>query len=468
LIQLLLKLSLGAGYDQSREFYADDRTTLMTQLQRRGWVPEASEDLVQRIAGETAQSDADAIEAALLAAVEQNRTIHDRDCINLNPATNAMNPKAERLLAAGLGARPSLGYPGDKYEMGLEGIERIEVICAELAAEIFGAKYAEIRVGSGALANLYAFMATAKPGETILVPPGEIGGHVTHHDGGAAGLYGLRPVAMAVDAAGYTVDIDKLAVQARALRPKLITIGGSFNLFPHPIADIRRIADGVGAKVLFDAAHMSGMIAGRAWQQPLEEGAHLMTMSTYKSLGGPPAGLVLTNDAALAERLDAIAYPGLTANSDAGKAASLAMTLLDWKVHGRAYGAAMAETAKALAVALDARGLPVHAMARGGTVSHQLALDAHKWNGGQAASKKMRPANLLACGIGLPTAPIDGDVNGLRFGVNEIVRLGMGPEHMPELAGLIARSLVGNDAPEQISGDVSKFRGRFKTMRFVR
>ena len=440
----------------------------MSQLERRGWVPAASEDLVQRIAAETAGTDADAIERALLGAVAENIEIHDRDCINLNPATNAMNPKAERLLGAGLGARPSLGYPGDKYEMGLEAIEKIEVICAELAAEVFGAKFVEIRVGSGALANLYAFMATSKPGDTILVPPPEIGGHVTHHSAGVAGLYGLKPVPMAVDADGFTVDLGKLVRQATAERPKLITIGGSLNLFPHPVAQIREIADAVGAHVLFDAAHMSGMIAGRAWQQPLAEGAHLMTMSTYKSLGGPPSGLVMTNDAGLAERLDAIAYPGLTANFDVAKSAALAMTLLDWKVYGRAYGAAMKETAKALAVALDARGLPVHAMARGGTTSHQLAIEAHRWGGGQAAAKMLRPARMLACGIGLPMAAVEGDVNGLRLGVNEIVRLGMGPEDMPELAQLIARALVGNDTAEAVGRDMTTFRHKFKAMRFVR
>ena len=94
----------------------------------------------------------------------RNRAIHDRDCINLNPATNVMNPAAEALLSAGLGSRPSLGYPGAKYEMGLEAIEEIEVIAASLASEIFRARFAEIRVPSGALANLYAFMACCCPG----------------------------------------------------------------------------------------------------------------------------------------------------------------------------------------------------------------------------------------------------------------------------------------------------------------
>ncbi len=437
-------------------------------LARRSWVPDSPESTVQSIAARIAAMDADGIEREILGAVEDNHAIHDRDCINLNPATNTLNPKAERLLAAGLGNRPSLGYPGDKYEMGLEAIERIEVIAAELAAEIFGARFAEIRVGSGALTNLYAFMATAKPGDTILVPGPEIGGHVTHHAAGAAGLYGLDCVAMAADAKNFTIDLGKLAAQARQLRPKLITIGGSLNLFPHPIAEIRAIADQVGAKVLYDAAHMSGMIAGKAWQQPLAEGAHLMTMSTYKSLGGPASGLIVTNDADLAEKLDRIAYPGLTANFDVAKSAALAMTLLDWKVHGTAYGSAMRATAKALADALIARGLPVHAASSGGTASHQLALEAALWKGGQGASKQLRKANILACGISLPIQAIDGDVNGLRLGVPEIVRLGMGPEHMPYIARFIARALTGNEAPEHIAADVSAFRRPFQTLRFVR
>ena len=309
-------------------------------LSRRGWVPAAAEAHVQAIARQVAQQSADENEASLLAWVEENHRIHERDCINLNPATNMMNPKAEALLASGIGSRPSLGYPGDKYEMGLEGIEKIEIMAAELAAEVFGARHAEIRVASGAMANLYVFMAAAKPGDCIIAPPPSIGGHVTHHAAGCAGLYGLVTHPAPVDAANYTVDVPALRQLAQETRPKLITIGGSLNLFPHPIGAIREIADEVGALVMFDAAHMSGMIAGRAWQQPLEEGAHVMTMSTYKSLGGPPAGLILTNDDAIAARLDAIAYPGLTANFDAAKSAALAMTLLDWKEYGKAYGAA--------------------------------------------------------------------------------------------------------------------------------
>ena len=439
----------------------------MTALARRPWVPSHCDDFAQRLAQTTSGQGGAAVLAAIESGIALNRSIHEADCINLNPATNVMNPKAEAALSSGLGSRPSLGYPGDKYEMGLEGVEQIEIIAAELAAEVFGAKYAEIRVPSGAIANLYAFMVAARPGDAIIVPSPAVGGHVTHHMAGCAGLYGLDIHAAPIDADGYTVDVAKLRELARSIRPKMITIGSSLNLLPHPIREIRAIADEVGALVLFDAAHLCGMIAGHAWQQPLEEGAHLMTMSTYKSLGGPPSGLIVTNDADVAEKLDRIAFPGMTANFDAAKSAALAITLLDWKDHGKAYAATMAGTAKALARELADRGLPVFSTSKGHTTSHQFAVRAAEFGGGQAAAKKLRRANILTCGIGLPIDAVEGDMNGLRFGTPEIVRWGMTEDDMPELAALIARGLRGNDASEAVAADVTQFRRRFQKMHFV-
>ena len=438
----------------------------MVHLARRPWVPAPCEDHVQTLAGRVAEPSAQVAER-IEALIVQNRQIHERDCFNLNPATNVMNPAAEAALGRGLGSRPSLGYPGDKYEMGLEAIEEIEVIAAELAAEIFGATHAEIRVASGAMANLYGFMALARPGDAIIAPPAAIGGHVTHHAAGCAGLYGLTTHPAPIDVDGFTVDLAALDRLAREVRPKVITVGGSLNLFPHPVREIRRIADDVGAKVLFDAAHQCGMIAGGHWANPLDEGAHLMTMSTYKSLGGPAGGLIVTREAAIAERLDAIAYPGMTANFDAAKAAALAITLLDWREHGPAYAVTMAATAKALAQALASEGLPVFAAGRGFTGSHQFAIEAAGFGGGQAASKTLRRAGFLACGIGLPIAPVPGDVNGLRLGTPELVRWGMTEADMPRLASLIARALRAN-APEALAEDVAQYRHGFDRLHFIR
>ncbi len=132
-------------------------------LLKRDWVPAHCEERVQKIADRTCGESSTQVANQIDALIRQNRQIHEQDCFNLNPATNVMNPAAEAVLAAGLGSRPSLGYPGDKYEMGLEAIEEIEVITAQLCAEVFDAKYAEIRVASGAMANLYGFMALCKP-----------------------------------------------------------------------------------------------------------------------------------------------------------------------------------------------------------------------------------------------------------------------------------------------------------------
>ena len=375
-------------------------------LKTRGWVPENCETRVQDIAAQIGGSDT--VRARLDELVMKNRDIHEAACFNLNPATNVMNPRAEAMLSSGIGSRPSLGYPGDKYEMGLEAIEEIEVISAALCAEVFNADFAEIRVPSGAIANLYGFMATCKPGDTIIAPPASVGGHATHHMAGCAGLYGLRIIAAPVLADGYTIDADALMILAKVEKPKLITVGASLNLYEHPVAEIRAVADAVGAKVMFDAAHQCGIIAGKAWRDPLADGAHFMTMSTYKSLGGPAGGLIVTNDPEMAEAFDAIAFPGMTANFDAAKSAAMAITMLDWRDHGQAYAAKMIEVAQGLAAGLKARGVPVFETAQGATSSHQFAIKAAAYGGGQTASKHLRKAGFLACGIGLPIEAVAG------------------------------------------------------------
>ena len=438
----------------------------MANLHARPWVPTQTDTFVQRVASDTSTANSATTAERLEALALQNEAIHLRECFNLNPATNVMNPKAAAMLARGLSERPSLGYPQDKYEMGLEAIEEIEVITAELCAEIFNAKYAEIRVPSGALANLYGFMATCQPGDSIIAPPASIGGHVTHHSAGCAGLYGLTTIDAPVDADGYTLDLAALRTLAKKTTPKLLTVGGSLNLFEHDVAAVREIADEIGAKVLFDAAHQCGIIAGGAWANPLEQGAHLMTMSTYKSLGGPAGGLIVSNDAEIAEKLDSIAFPGMTANFDAGKSAALALTMLDWRDFGSAYAQEMVSVAKAFAHALDAAGLPVFAKNSGYTSSHQFAIEAARFGGGQTASKALRKAGFLACGIGLPIAPVTGDLNGLRIGTPELVRWGVTVNDVQPLATLIADALTRPN-PESLANDVAKLRRRFNQLHFL-
>ncbi len=444
----------------------------MPSLDHRQWIPADCESLVQRYAEETARSSSTDIANTIAGLIQRNREIHESDCFNLNPAANVMNPKAEAVLSCGLSTRPSLGYPGDKYEMGLEATEEIEVIAAELCAEIFNAKFAEIRVASGAMANLYSFMATCKPGDTIIAPPDSIGGHVTHHKAGCAGLYGLNTIAAPIREGSYTIDIDQLRNIVQELQPALITIGGSLNLVEHPVAQIREIADSVNCKVLFDAAHQCGIIAGKAWKNPLDEGAHLMTMSTYKSLGGPAGGLIVSNDADIMQRIDSIAFPGMTANFDAAKSAALAITMLDWREYGKAYAEKMIAVSLALAealVALNNERIKVFSTSEGTTRSHQFALLAEPFGGGQTMAKKLRKGGFLTCGIGLPVATLDNDLNGLRIGTPEIVRFGVSEQHAVTLAQLLAECLAceSDEALENTAQKVAAFRSEFQDLHYI-
>lgn len=435
--------------------------TVPRRLAARSWVPTISETTIDEVVAH--MSDPSASVSDLLAdLVEQNRRIHDDDCINLNPASNTMSPRARAMLCTGLGPRTSLGYPGAKYEMGLEAIEQIEIVAAEAAARLFDVDFVEFRVPSGAMANLYGFMATTSPGDVVIAPPATIAGHVTHHDPGAAGLYGLDIHPAPIDAERYTIDTDALAELAAQVRPRLITVGSSLNLTHHDVPTIRRIADGCGALVMFDAAHLSGPIAGGAWPNPIGQGAHLMTMSTYKSLAGPPAGLVLTNDAAIAERLERIAFPGLTANFDVGKTAALAMTLNEWLIDGREHASTMVACAQDLAAQLQDRDVPVFRCNEVTTLSHAFAIDARSGGCGSHAARHLRQANLLASAIGLPT----GDDDGVRIGTNELARIGATPDDMPDLAELIARAWHADD-PSTVAADVSRLRSRFEKVHFT-
>lgn len=439
----------------------------MSPLAHRPWLPVAASDRVASVWRPLRSTDQAGLQAELDRLVQENRQIHEVETVNLNPATNVMNPRAEAMLSASLGSRPSLGYPGDKYEMGLEAIEQIEVIADQLVSTVFHAAYVETRVASGAMANLYGFMATCQPGDTIIVPPISIGGHATHQKVGAAGLYGLNILPAPVDPARYTIDLDALADLVADTHPRLITVGASLNLWPHPVEQIVQIAHDADAKVMFDAAHLCGMIAGQTWPNPLDQGADLMTMSTYKSLGGPPAGLVVTNDPELAQRLEAIAYPGLTANFDVANTAALAVTMLDWITAGPAYAQAMVEVAARLADELARRDAPVYAADRGCTTSHQFAIDATSFGGGQHLAHVLRQANILTCGIGLPLPSVDDDMNGLRLGTPEIVRRGMGPSDMSDLAGFILAAIAPQAELSSIAKDVTTWRAQFTDLHFL-
>jgi glycine hydroxymethyltransferase len=434
------------------------------------WIPS---DAAAFIAAQEARFNAlslDALDQETHRLIAAHERLVDHDCINLYAGTNIPNPRGSALLASSIGSRPNLGHPGAKYNKGMAHAEQLEVMLSTLLKRLFKARFVEHRVGSGSLANLYAYMATCQPGDAIMAFSDAAAGHPTHHEIGAAGLYGLKVHDVPFDIARMDIDVDALRDAARRIRPRLIIVAGSMCLFPYNLRAVRQIADEIGAYILYDAAHMGGIIAGGAFQQPLEEGADLMTGSTYKSFGGPPSGMVLTNSPDLASRLDRIAFPGLTANFDLGRTAAMVIAVLDLLEHGPAYAAACIANAQALAVAMDAAGIAVFRPAARETFtqSQHVALDARPYGGGNAASERIEPANILFTSIGLPLAAVDGDANGIRIGTQEVTRWGFQPADMKDVASLIARILVANGDPAQVRNDVIALRSRFQKIHFIR
>ena len=428
----------------------------------------------QRLSG-LARSD---LGGHLFALVEeQERHINER-CLNLYAGTNIANPRASSLLGSSIGGRPNLGSPGDTYNRGMDVGSEISLLTDGLIGSLFGAAYVETRVASGSIANQYAYLATCRPGDTILAFSDSAAGHVTHHASGAAGWLGLVTHDIAWDAATMDVDLVAFARQVEQLRPRLIIVAGSMCLFPYSLRQVRTIADSVHSFVLYDAAHMGGIIAGGRFQDPLEEGAHLMTGSTYKSFGGPPSGMVLTNDAALAERLDAIAYPGFTANFDLAKTAALGLAALDMHTYGRDYANQCIANAQALAFALTEEGLDVfdvpgragHEDLRGAhpyTVSQHVAVGAASYSGGNTAAKTLERANILCSSIGLPLPALHDEANGIRLGTQELTRWGFREHDMMVVAALFADALLSRKPFDAIAADVRTLRQTFSTVHYV-
>ena len=434
-------------------------------LARRDWVPAPCEDRVQTIATRTATRTPGTIAARIGALAQENRRIHDTECVNLNPATNVMNPRAEALLASGLGARPSLGYPGDKYETGLEAIEEIEVIAATLAAQVFGAPFAEIRVPSGAIANLMAFMATCRPDDTIIAPPAAIGGHVTHHAPGCAGLYGLRVAEAPVAADGYTVNVDALRALAHDARPRLITLGSSLNLAEHPVAEVRAIADEVGAYLMADIAHIAGLVAAGVHPSPFPH-AHVVTTTTHKTLRGPRGGLVMTNDEELSKKINRSLFPGVQGGPlmhiIGAKAVAFGEAL---KPEFKSYSEQVVRNAQALASALQEHGFRITS---GKTENHLMLVDLRARSEdltGADAEGWLESAGIITNKNGVPNDPRPPRVtSGLRLGTPATTTRGMREPEMQRIAGWIDAVLEsggGEGVIERIRGEVRELCAAF-------
>src|SRR5690554_3506714 len=420
--------------------------------------------VLDRTAGLSAQALAD-----LAARLDREETeFLTREALAMYPGANILSPRVQRLLGSVVASRASEGHPGAKYQTGLRWAEEAEVLAAELICRVFGAKYAEVRALSGSMANMAVLNSLTEPGDTIFSLSTPVGGHISHAKIGAAGYRWLDIHAIPYDAHNWEIKLDELRAEVHAHPPKLIIVGARLILFEYPLREIRAIADEVGAWVLYDAAHVAGLIAGGAWQHPLREGAHVMTASTYKSFGGPPGGIVLTDDAEIARGVDRAIFPGMTANYHTNRMAALAVAAAEMLAFGREYARACCDNAQALASGFRAEGLNVAGKSHACTDGHMLALDVSEQGGGAYAAAALEEAHIICNMNLLPWDPPRRVRNpsGVRLAVHEITRWGMGPGEMARIAGLFADVLLRRRSVEAVRGDVIALKAAFPSLHY--
>src|SRR4051812_25871060 len=236
-------------------------------------------------------TDPAGMQREVLAAVERNADWRGRRCINLLAPEALVSPTVQALLSSEVGQRAAEGHigPVNRWFAGTRHIDEIEALCVELLKRLFGCDYAEHRLVASMLGNMAVYAAMTEPGDTVMTIPQPVGGHSSNRYDGPAGIRGLNIVDVPFDPHELEVDLDAFAQRARAARPRLIALGASMTLFPLPVREIAAIAQEWGGKVFFDGAHQLGLIAGGQFQDPLKEGAAVLTGSAGQTVSRPPS-----------------------------------------------------------------------------------------------------------------------------------------------------------------------------------
>jgi glycine hydroxymethyltransferase len=351
-----------------------------------------------------------AVSSALLSEFERQR-----DGIELIASENMVSEAVLQAQGSVLTNKYAEGYPSRRYYGGCSEVDKVETLAIERAKQIFGVNFANVQPHSGANANQAAFMAVVTPGDTVLGMSLAAGGHLTH---GAAPNYSgkwFNAVQYGVRQQDGYLDYDEMESLARAHRPKLIVAGSS--AYPRIIdfARFRKIADEVGAVLMVDMAHFAGLVAAGLYPSPVPH-ADIVTTTTHKTLRGPRGGLILTNDEALAKKINSAVFPGLQGGPlmhvIAAKAVAFGEAL---QPEFREYQKAVAANAKVLGETLVARGFD---LVTGGTDSHLLLVDLRpKKVTGKIAEKALERAGITANKNAVPFDPEKPAVtSGIRLG----------------------------------------------------
>ncbi|MBG6210775.1 glycine hydroxymethyltransferase [Labrenzia sp. EL_126] len=346
------------------------------------------------------------------------------------------------------------GYPGKRYYGGCEFADVAETLAIERAKELFGCQFANVQPNSGSQMNQAVFLALLQPGDTFMGLDLNSGGHLTH--GSPVNMSGkwFNVVSYGVREDDHLLDMEEVERLAQEHKPKLILAGGTAYSRIWDWKKFREIADSIGAYLMVDMAHIAGLVAGGVHPSPVPH-AHVVTSTTHKSLRGPRGGLILSNDEAIAKKMNSAVFPGLQGGPLMHVIAAKAVAFKEaLQPDFKAYARAVAENAKALSEALKEQGLDI---VSGGTDNHLMLVDLRPKNAtGKVAEKALGRANITCNKNGIPFDPEKPFVtSGIRLGTPAATTRGFGVAEFREVAALITEVLDGLKAANSEEGNAA-------------
>src|SRR6266849_5671001 len=408
------------------------------------------------------------MQEVVLSAVARNEEWRGRQCINLLAPEAPTSLTVRALLSSEVGIRAAEGHigPVNRWFAGTQHIDEIEALCVELLKQVFRARYADHRLVASMIGNMAVYAALTEPGDVIMSLTQPFGGHSSNRSDGPAGVRGLKIVDVPFDPVELEVDLDLFRKVAPLVRPKLVALGASMTLFPFPLQTISDIVAEWGGHVFFDGAHQLGLIAGGQFQDPLREGAAVVTGSAGKTFSGPQSGIIVWDDQNLTIPITDAIFPVLAATHQVNRVAALAVSAAEMITFGQEYMAQIVRNAQALGAALARRSIPVLGEHKGYTTTHQVIADVRQFGGGLEVAQKLAQANIITNKNLIPGDKAEDwdHPSGIRIGTTEVTRLGMREKDMETIADFMTRVLVEQIAPENMLDDVIAFREPYQTV----
>ena len=375
------------------------------------------------------------VDAEVFAAIQQE-TRRQEDHIELIASENYTSPAVMEAQGSQLTNKYAEGYPGKRYYGGCEYVDIVEQLAIDRLKQLYGAEFANVQPNSGSQANQGVFFALLQPGDTIMGMSLAEGGHLTH--GMALNMSGkwFNVISYGLDA-NEAIDYDAMEALAREKKPKLIIAGASAYSLRIDFERFGKIAKEIGAYFMVDMAHYAGLIAAGVYPNPLPH-ADVVTSTTHKSLRGPRGGIILTNDEAIAKKINSAIFPGIQGGPlmhvIAGKAVAFKEALTP---EFKAYQQQVVANAKVLADTLIERGLRI---VSGGTESHVMLVDLRPKNlTGKEAEAILGAAHMTCNKNGIPNDPQKPMVtSGVRLGTPAMTTRGFKEEQVRKTAHLIA------------------------------